>query len=102
MDGLDWQVFKYIAASMKWLKENGWNNSFFCKGGALSIANDVLFPEVDSVVAFYGVTSPQLEIPSSKKAPVHAHFGELDDFVGFSNVTTAKSLEENLKIFATL
>jgi carboxymethylenebutenolidase len=102
MDGLYWQVVKYIAASMKWLKENDWSNIFFfCKGGALSIANDVLFPEVDSVVAFYGVTSPQLASPSSTKAPVHAHFGELDDFVAFSNVTTAKSLE-NLKVHACI
>jgi carboxymethylenebutenolidase len=62
---------------------------FFCKGGALSIASDVLFP------------SPQLASPSSAKVPVHAHFGELDDFVGFSNVTTAKSLE-NLKVHACI
>jgi carboxymethylenebutenolidase len=54
----------------------------------------VLFPESDSVVAFYGVTSPQLARPSSTKVSVHAHFGELNDFVGFSNVTTTKFLKK--------
>ncbi|XP_057418291.1 uncharacterized protein LOC130712477 [Lotus japonicus] len=29
--------------------------------------------------------------------PVRAHFGELDDFVGFSDVTAVKKLEEKLK-----
>jgi carboxymethylenebutenolidase len=71
---------------------------FFCKGGALSIASDVLFPEVDSVVAFYGVPSPQLASPSSAKAHVHAHFGELDDFVAFSNVTFFGESEGTLYI----
>jgi len=75
---------------------------FFGKGGSLSIENDALFPEVDSVVAFYGVPSRQISIPSSVKSHVHAHFGELDDFVGFSNVTTTKYLEDNLKVQACI
>ncbi|KAL4198912.1 hypothetical protein AMTRI_Chr03g48440 [Amborella trichopoda] len=69
----------------------------YCMGGALSIASAVLVPDIDAVVAFYGVPSPQLADPSSAKAPVQAHFGELDNFVGFSDVTAAKSLEEKLK-----
>lgn len=101
MDGLDWQgAVKDIAASVKWLKENGSQKvgvTGFCMGGALSIASAVLVPEVDSVVAFYGVPSTQLADPSSAKVPVQAHFGELDNFVGFSDVTAAKSLEEKLK-----
>jgi carboxymethylenebutenolidase len=101
MDDLDWQgAIKDITASVKWLKENGSEKvgvTGFCMGGALSIASAVLVPGVDSVVAFYGVPSPQLADPSSAKAPVQAHFGELDNFVGFSDVTAAKSLEEKLK-----
>uniref|UniRef100_A0A0D6R4Q9 Dienelactone hydrolase domain-containing protein n=1 Tax=Araucaria cunninghamii TaxID=56994 RepID=A0A0D6R4Q9_ARACU len=101
MDGLDWQgAIKDISASVKWLKENGSKKvgvTGFCMGGALSIASAVLVPEVDCVVAFYGVPSPQLADPSSVKSPVQAHFGELDNLVGFSDVTAAKALEEKLK-----
>ena len=59
----------------------------YCMGGALAIASSVLVPEVDAVVAFYGVPSSQLADPAQAKAPVQAHFGELDNFVGFSDVT---------------
>lgn len=55
----------------------------FCIRGALSIANFVLVPEVDVVVAFYGVPSSRLADPAQAKAPVQAHFGELNNFVGF-------------------
>lgn len=58
----------------------------YCMGGALSIASSVLVPNVDAVVAFYGVPSPQLADPEKAKAPVQAHFGELDGFTGFSDV----------------
>ncbi|KAH7533075.1 hypothetical protein FEM48_Zijuj04G0091900 [Ziziphus jujuba var. spinosa] len=101
MDGLDWQgAVKDIRASVNWLKENGSKKvgvTGFCMGGALSIASSVLVPEVDAVVAFYGVPSSQLADPTQAKVPVQAHFGELDSFVGFSDVTAAKSLEEKLK-----
>ncbi|KAI4322519.1 hypothetical protein L6164_022205 [Bauhinia variegata] len=101
MDGLDWQgAVKDIAASVNWLKANGSKKAGvtgYCMGGALSIASSVLVPEVDAVVAFYGVCSPLLADPSQAKAPVQAHFGEQDNFVGFSDVTAAKSLEEKLK-----
>jgi dienelactone hydrolase len=56
-------------------------------GGALSIASGVLVPEVDAVVAFYGTPSSELADPSKAKAPIQAHFGEHDSFVGFSDVT---------------
>lgn len=56
-------------------------------GGALSIATSVLAPEVDPVVAFYGVPSSDLADPSKAKATLQAHFGELDNFTGFSDVT---------------
>ncbi|CAN6701990.1 unnamed protein product [Malus baccata var. baccata] len=69
----------------------------FCMGGALSIASSVLLPDGDAVVAFYGVPPSEIADPAKAKAPVQAHFGELDSFVGFSDVTPAKSLEEKLK-----
>ncbi|RRT81077.1 hypothetical protein BHM03_00005795 [Ensete ventricosum] len=59
-------------------------------GGALSIASGVLVPEADAVVAFYGVPPPELADPSLAKAPIQAHFGELDNIA-------AKALEEKLK-----
>ncbi|XP_061962161.1 uncharacterized protein LOC133682697 [Populus nigra] len=101
MDGLDWQgAVMDIQASVNWLKTNGSSKAGvtgFCMGGALSIASSVLVPEVDAAVAFYGVPSLQLADPAQAKAPVQAHFGELDNFVGFSDVTAAKALEEKLK-----
>ncbi|RWV83746.1 hypothetical protein GW17_00054609 [Ensete ventricosum] len=50
-------------------------------GGALSIASGVLVPEADAVVAFYGVPPPELADPSLAKAPIQAHFGELDNIL---------------------
>ncbi|KAL1362736.1 hypothetical protein HN51_010955 [Arachis hypogaea] len=101
MDGLDWQgAVKDIEASVNWLKANGSNKvgvTGYCMGGALSIASSVLVPGVDAVVAFYGVPSSDLADPAKAKAPIQAHFGELDNFVGFSDVTAAKALEEKLK-----
>ncbi|XP_062009442.1 uncharacterized protein LOC133726011 [Rosa rugosa] len=101
MEGLDWQgAVKDIQASVNWLKANGSKKvgvTGFCMGGALSIASSVLVPEVDAVVAFYGIPSSELADPAKAKAPIQAHFGELDSFVGFSDVTAAKSLEEKLK-----
>ncbi|KAK9284592.1 hypothetical protein L1049_023768 [Liquidambar formosana] len=91
MEGLDWQgAVKDIRASVNWLKANGSQKvgvTGFCMGGALSIASSVLVPEVDAVVAFYGVPSSELADPAQVKAPVQAHFGELDSIVGFSDVT---------------
>ncbi|XP_027346592.1 uncharacterized protein LOC113858254 isoform X2 [Abrus precatorius] len=100
-DGLDWQgAVKDIHASVNWLKANGSKKAGvtgFCMGGALAIASSVVVPNVDAVVAFYGVPSSELADPAQAKAPIQAHFGELDDFVGFSDVTAAKALEERLK-----
>ncbi|XP_060213183.1 uncharacterized protein LOC132640571 [Lycium barbarum] len=101
MDGLDWQgAVKDIQASVNWLKSNGSNKvgvTGYCMGGALAIASSVLVPGLDAVVAFYGVPSPELADPVNAKAPVQAHFGEDDAIVGFSDVKTAKALEEKLK-----
>ncbi|XP_038887361.1 protein usf [Benincasa hispida] len=101
MDDLDWQgAVKDIHASVNWLKANGSKKvgvTGYCMGGALSIASSVLIPEVDAVVSFYGVPSSELADPAQAKAPIQAHFGELDSFVGFSDLTAAKKLEEKLK-----
>ncbi|KAL2464885.1 alpha/beta-Hydrolases superfamily protein [Abeliophyllum distichum] len=101
MDGLDWQgAVKDIQSSVNWLKANGSQKVGvigYCMGGALAIASSVLVPGVDAVVAFYGVPSPELADPVHAKAPVQAHFGELDNVVGFSDVKTGKALEEKLK-----
>lgn len=101
MEGLDWKgAVKDIEASVNWLKANGCKKvgvTGYCMGGALAIASAVLVPGVDAVVSFYGVPSPDLADPAQARAPVQAHFGELDNFVGFSDVTAAKALEEKLK-----
>jgi hypothetical protein len=59
-------------------------------GGALSIASGCRIPEVDAVVAFYGIPPPELADPTHAKAPVQAHFGANDTMKGFSDpeVTT--------------
>ncbi|KAL4581350.1 hypothetical protein LXL04_017564 [Taraxacum kok-saghyz] len=101
MDGLDWPgAVKDIQASVNWLKANGSQKvgvTGYCMGGALAIASSVLVPEVDAAVAFYGVPPNELADPMNIKAPVQAHFGELDNIAGFSDVKTAKALEEKLK-----
>ncbi|RZB83695.1 hypothetical protein D0Y65_032294, partial [Glycine soja] len=52
---------------------------------------------VGAAIAFNAVPASQLADPAQAKAPVQAHFGELDNYVGFSYVTAAKALEEKLK-----
>ena len=70
-------------------------------GGALAIASGVLVPEVDAVVAFYGKPSSELADPSKAQAPIQAHFGELDSFVGFADVTVRTSLPFCFSFIAT-
>jgi carboxymethylenebutenolidase len=101
MDGLDWQgAIKDIQASVNWLKANGSKKAGvtgFCMGGALSIASSVLCTGIDAAVPFYGVPPSELADPVKAKVPIQAHFGELDNVAGFSDVPTAKALEEKLK-----
>ncbi|KAL9272096.1 usf-like protein [Drosera capensis] len=101
MDGLDWQGgVKDIQASVSWLKANGSKKvgvTGYCMGGDLSIASAVFLPEIDAAGPFYGVPSSELADPANANGPIQAHFGELDCFVGFSDVTAAKALEEKLK-----
>lgn len=56
-------------------------------GGALAIASSVLVPEIDAAVAFYGVPPTELADAANIKVPVQAHFGELDNIAGFSDIT---------------
>jgi len=101
MSGLDWPgAVADIAASAKWLKKNGSPKvgvTGFCMGGALTIASAVRIPEVDAAVAFYGIPPPELADPTQAKAPVQAHFGQNDSNKGFSDVESAKALEEKLQ-----
>lgn len=60
-------------------------------GGALSIASAVKVPGIDAVVGFYGSPSPQLADAAQAKAPIQAHFGELDNIAGFSDVAVSLS-----------
>ncbi|KAI3986743.1 hypothetical protein MKX01_014281 [Papaver californicum] len=67
---------KDISASVNWLKANGSKKAGvtgYCMSGALSIASGVLIPEVDAVVAFYGVPPQELAHPTQTRAPVQAH-----------------------------
>ncbi|CAA0815472.1 alpha/beta-Hydrolases superfamily protein [Striga hermonthica] len=100
MDSLDWKgAVKDIEASVKWLKAEGSKKvgvTGFCMGSALAIASSVLVPGIDAVVSFYGVPSRELADVNKAEAPVQAHFGQLDTFVGFSDVETAKSLQYEL------
>lgn len=101
MDNLDWQAaVKDIEASVKWLKESGCKKvgvTGYCMGGALTIASAARVPGVDAAVPFYGVPPAELADPAQVKAPVQGHFGELDNIAGFSDLATAKALEEKLK-----
>ncbi|KAJ0457684.1 putative carboxymethylenebutenolidase [Helianthus annuus] len=105
MDGLDWPgSVKDIQASVNWLKANGSQKvgvTGYCMGGALTIASSVLISGIDAGVAFYGVPPPQLADPAEAKVPIQAHFGELDNIVGFSDIKAAKALEEKLKASGT-
>lgn len=67
-------------------------------GGALTIASAVLVPGVDAGVAFYGVPPPELADPANIKVPIQAHFGELDNVVGFSDITVCTFNSTKCKI----
>ncbi|XP_057455925.1 uncharacterized protein LOC130747106 isoform X1 [Lotus japonicus] len=99
--GIDWdEALMKLDSSTTWLQTNGSKKvgvTGFGMGGALAIAGSIRFPpSFDAIVAFHG-SPPRQDDPGYASAPVQAHFGELDDFVGFSDVKTAKELEENFK-----
>ncbi|XP_057453092.1 uncharacterized protein LOC130744951 [Lotus japonicus] len=70
----------------------------FCLGGALSIASANLVSNLDAAVAFYGFPSSGREDPTIPYSPLQTHFGELENFVGFSDVKIAKKFKEELKL----
>ncbi|KAJ1566638.1 hypothetical protein HK405_009002, partial [Cladochytrium tenue] len=73
----------------------------FCMGGAMSLAlaarMSKLGKPLNACVSFYGIPPKELEdiseIPIT--TPVQAHFGELDDMKGFSDIDAAHALAEN-------
>ncbi|XP_057451043.1 uncharacterized protein LOC130742952 isoform X1 [Lotus japonicus] len=98
--GRDWTgTIEDVISSVNWLKNNGSEKvgvTGFRMGGALAIASSNMISDlnVDAIVAFYGVPC---SLDGNGRFPVQAHFGELDEFVGFSDVTAVKRLEEKLK-----
>ncbi|XP_057455929.1 uncharacterized protein LOC130747106 isoform X5 [Lotus japonicus] len=88
--GIDWdEALMKLDSSTTWLQTNGSKKvgvTGFGMGGALAIAGSIRFPpSFDAIVAFHG-SPPRQDDPGYASAPVQAHFGELDDFVGFSDV----------------
>ncbi|GJP45637.1 hypothetical protein CLOM_g5000 [Closterium sp. NIES-68] len=101
MDGLDWPTaIKEIGASAKWLQAHGSKKVGvigFCMGGALSLMAAINVDSVSAAVSFYGVPEAALKEDAKAKVPVQAHFGELDNFKGFSDVEAARALEKRLE-----
>lgn len=66
----------------------------FCMGGALAWLALMHVPEVEAAVVWYGYPPLQLIDARAIKAPVLAHWGELDTVFGFDGV---RELEGKLK-----
>ncbi|KAI8608052.1 dienelactone hydrolase family-domain-containing protein [Chytriomyces sp. MP71] len=112
MDNLDWpkalgdlknliRILQTPAdAPMGLYKDRKVGTLGFCMGGALSLAAAAKMAEVkkplNACVSFYGTPSPKLIDISNIPAmtPVQAHFGEKDEYFGFSDIKTAKKLAE--------
>ncbi len=52
----------------------------FCVGGGLALRAAMHDPEIDAVVTFYGVTTPDAGDVGRIKVPVQGHWAEHDDF----------------------
>lgn len=104
MDGLDWakalKDLESLAMTEGASRKRKVGTVGFCMGGALSLALAARMVKnsnpLNACVSFYGIPPKQLIDVSSIpiKTPVQAHFGELDDFVGFSDIGAAKKLAE--------
>ncbi|GIL62041.1 hypothetical protein Vafri_16350 [Volvox africanus] len=68
----------------------------FCMGGALSFCA-AQHCGVAAAAPFYGTPHPALCEVEKITVPIEAHFGNLDTITGFSDVATAKVLEEKMK-----
>ena len=69
----------------------------FCMGGALTFASLSSIQGWKSGVSFYGVPDLNAFKLENIKAPLLAHFGELDPLKGFSDIGTAHKLNEEVK-----
>ncbi|GLC38224.1 hypothetical protein PLESTB_001085600 [Pleodorina starrii] len=68
----------------------------FCMGGALSFCA-AQHCGVAAAAPFYGTPHPAICEADKIAVPVEAHFGVLDTISGFSDVATAKALEQKMK-----
>lgn len=93
-DHLDWpQAVQEIKACVQYLKDNGAKKvgaTGFCMGGALAMAA-AQHAGVDAAAAFYGLPPPTLAQPEAVKVPVQLHFGQLDEYKGFSDPESAEA-----------
>lgn len=96
---LDWvRAVDEIKEAVAYLKEHGAVKIGvigFCMGGALSLAA-AQHADINCAQPFYGSPSPELAQPENMKVPVALHFGELDDYKGFSDPDTARSIAEKM------
>ncbi|KAG2379214.1 hypothetical protein C9374_007353 [Naegleria lovaniensis] len=102
MTGLNWSgAIQDILGSAKYLRnEMGCKKVGvvgFCMGGALTLAaastqDGSESSLINAASCFYGI--PQMDV-SKIKIPVIAHFGELDDAIGFSDIESAKKLQNS-------
>mmetsp|Transcript_8582 Transcript_8582/g.20670 ORF Transcript_8582/g.20670 Transcript_8582/m.20670 type:complete len:239 (-) Transcript_8582:68-784(-) len=72
----------------------------FCMGGSLALATAALFKKPLAAAApFYGIPPEALcnvgDIVA--KTPIQGHFGDLDNFAGFSDKASVDALEAKLK-----
>jgi carboxymethylenebutenolidase len=92
LSSLDWQrAVGEVTEAVEYLKSTGAAKVGvigFCMGGALSIAA-AQHSGVAAAVPFYGTPSPEIADPALVSAPLQMHFGELDEFKGFSDAATA-------------
>jgi carboxymethylenebutenolidase len=97
MHGLDWDgAVQDISGAANYLLYIGCTKvgvTGFCMGGALAFSAAALCPQISAAVPFYGIPSTDL---AQIHIPVQAHFGELDDIVGFSSPADYNQLYERL------
>lgn len=99
MQGLDWEgAVLDIKGAADFLRSKGCQRvgvTGFCMGGALTLASLAkLGRALDAGAAFYGIPGASFADVTLIKAPVMAHFGELDAMKGFSSPDDARALEK--------
>ena len=101
MSNLDWPgAIKDIQSATDYLKKEAGCEKVavlgFCMGGALSIASAVKVSGLDAAVCFYGIPGRDFAKAEEIKCPLQCHFGNKDNHTGFSDVKSAKLLEDYL------